>query len=473
MSATIETDYLVVGAGATALAFVDTLLTETDADIVIVDRYDQPGGHWRMAYDFVRLHQPSDFYGVNSRPLGSGVVDQHGPNAGLLTLASGDEVRAYFEALVRERFLPSGRVRYLPRTEYLGDGTARGIISGKTTTFVARRRIVDSTFMKVSVPSARPPLYQVEPGVRVVPPNALSTLAGHDERFVVIGGGKTGIDAVLWLLERGLDADRITWVRPRDAWLLNREFAQPGPAFRTVTERYAQAWADSWLQAESLADLLDRLTGAKLLLRISDEVRPTSFRCATVTEAELAQLRRVEDYTSRHGLGRIRALRSGAMEFENGVRDIAGDPLYVDCSANGLARLTPVPVFGDGTITLQPVVTCQQVYSAAFIAHIEARAIGDEVKNELTTPVPHPDSETDFLHTWLETFRNEGRWALDPEITQWRHGARLAGFRTKVGTPLPEAGPAREEALAQLAGFVTAVTARGDELIARELSTTG
>lgn len=48
----IQTDYLVVGAGAMAMAFVDTLLTDTDATVVIVDRHDRPGGHWNDAYPF-------------------------------------------------------------------------------------------------------------------------------------------------------------------------------------------------------------------------------------------------------------------------------------------------------------------------------------------------------------------------------------------------------------------------------------
>ena len=68
---TIEADYLVVGAGAKAMAFIDTLITETAATVVIIDRYGQPGGHWTTAYPFVRLHQPSAYYGVNSRPLGN------------------------------------------------------------------------------------------------------------------------------------------------------------------------------------------------------------------------------------------------------------------------------------------------------------------------------------------------------------------------------------------------------------------
>src|SRR3954453_14674731 len=56
------------------MAFTDTLVSETDAQVVIVDRQHRPGGHWNRAYPFVRLHQPSAFYGVGSRELS--VLDQ-------------------------------------------------------------------------------------------------------------------------------------------------------------------------------------------------------------------------------------------------------------------------------------------------------------------------------------------------------------------------------------------------------------
>ncbi len=55
----IETDYLVVGAGAAGMAFTDALIAASDADVVIVDRRHGPGGHWNDAYPFVRLHGPS------------------------------------------------------------------------------------------------------------------------------------------------------------------------------------------------------------------------------------------------------------------------------------------------------------------------------------------------------------------------------------------------------------------------------
>jgi choline dehydrogenase-like flavoprotein len=78
----IDTDYLVVGAGAAGMAFADELIAHSEADVVLVDRRDRPGGHWNDAYPFVRLHQASVNYGVNCRALGTQSIDTSGPNTG-------------------------------------------------------------------------------------------------------------------------------------------------------------------------------------------------------------------------------------------------------------------------------------------------------------------------------------------------------------------------------------------------------
>ena len=83
---------------------------ESDAHVVMVDRNHRPGGHWNHAYSFVGLHQPSAFYGVNSRELSSWTKDQTGLNQGMYELSSGAEVLSYFDQIMRQRFLPSGRV---------------------------------------------------------------------------------------------------------------------------------------------------------------------------------------------------------------------------------------------------------------------------------------------------------------------------------------------------------------------------
>jgi cation diffusion facilitator CzcD-associated flavoprotein CzcO len=40
------TDYLVVGAGASGIAFVDALVAEADVEVTMLDRRPAPGGHW-------------------------------------------------------------------------------------------------------------------------------------------------------------------------------------------------------------------------------------------------------------------------------------------------------------------------------------------------------------------------------------------------------------------------------------------
>ena len=59
----LQADYVVVGSGAVGMAFADIILTESDASVLIIDRYAKPGGHWNVAYPFVELHQPAAFYG--------------------------------------------------------------------------------------------------------------------------------------------------------------------------------------------------------------------------------------------------------------------------------------------------------------------------------------------------------------------------------------------------------------------------
>jgi len=76
----LTADYLVIGSGAMGMAFTDVLIQETEASVVMVDRHHRPGGHWNDSYPYVRLHQPSSFYGVNSRHLGTDAVDQTGWN---------------------------------------------------------------------------------------------------------------------------------------------------------------------------------------------------------------------------------------------------------------------------------------------------------------------------------------------------------------------------------------------------------
>lgn len=167
-------------------------------------------------YPYVRLHQPSIGYGVNSRRLGEDSVDQAGWNEGLMELASGDEVCAYYSTIMHRTFLTSGRVSYYPQHEYTGEGEFQSLVTGKSYRVGPKTKIVDATYMRVEVPSMRPPPYKVASDVEIIIPNDLPKVKRPYNAYTVIGCGKTGIDACLWLLAQGVEAERIRWIMPRD-----------------------------------------------------------------------------------------------------------------------------------------------------------------------------------------------------------------------------------------------------------------
>ncbi|WOJ98484.1 NAD(P)-binding protein [Congregibacter brevis] len=417
------TDYLIVGAGAMGMAFADVLMQESDVTITIVDRYHQPGGHWNLAYPYVRLHQPSSFYGVNSRPLGSNRIDTAGNNKGLYELASKAEVCAYYDDLMRD-FVSSGRVQYFPMCEYQGGGKIQSMTSEQCH-HVDAATIVDATFMNVKVPSMAAPSYDIGDGVTCVPPNALASLRGDFKRYTVIGAGKTSFDACLFLLDNGVSADSIRWIKPRESWLWDRAYAQSEDLFESSIQQLSILQIQSVADSESAEDFFVRAEAAGVVLRIDEGVKPTMFRCATVTKTEIAKLRSIENVVR---LGRVQSISTQSIRLDEGSVDNEPDTLFVDCTADGLERRPPEPVFADSEIILQSVRTCQQVFSAAFIAHVELTEHDETRKNTLCAPVPHPDTDTDYFRNMLADLVNGLAWQENPSLMEWMKNARLDGF---------------------------------------------
>jgi hypothetical protein len=456
---TIEADYLVVGAGAMGMAFIDTLVSETEASVVLVDRHHQPGGHWTTAYPFVRLHQPSAFYGVNSLRLGSDTIDHVGWNKGLYELATAGEVCAYYDHVMRQQFLPTGRVSYFPLSEYLGAGRF-ATLAGTDYTVNVARRVVDATYMRVTVPSMRPPPYRVAPGIECGPPNDLPRLAAH-ERYVVVGAGKTGIDTCLWLLGHGIAPDRLTWIMPRDSWLLDRATIQPGSLFADRIKASVTAQLRAIRDAESVDDLFARLEDAGALLRIDPTVRPTMYRCATVTTAELEQLRRITDVVR---MGHLLRIDPDKMVLDGGTVAMDGRAFYVDCTADGAEKRAATPIFDTDRIALQSVRGCQQIFSAALIGHVEAAHLNDlddSVRNQLCVPLPHPDTDLDWVRIALADYGNQLRWLDDPDLTAWLATARLDAFGHLTGHLLAPASakPRVRERIQSMAKSALSATA--------------
>jgi len=460
----LQADYVIVGAGAVGMTFADTLLAESDTTIILIDRRHAPGGHWNDAYPFARLHSPSAGYGISSMPLGSNAIDETGLDAGMQERASAAEICAHFDQVLRQRLLPSGRVTFLPSSEFGADGTVTRLIGGPARRVRAGRRVVDATFADTRVPATHAPGFAVAPRARCVSPGQLPRLDRPAVGYVAVGGGKTAMDTVVWLLEQGADPDSITWIRPRDSWLLNRSRLQTDFRFFAPTSGGFAAEFEAARDAASIDDLFARLEAAGQLRRIDPAVTPTMYRCAIVSDGELALLRRV---TRVVRLGHVRAIEPHRILLDGGTIPTSPDQLHIHCCADGIPRRPPQPMFQPGRIVPQYVRHCSPTFSAAFVAHVEATIDDDALKNVLCGPVTLPDEPLDWLRMMAQEARNAAEWRKVPELRQWLSACRLNPYATMLEraarTPTPEyaqirqrfrdaSGPALERLAQLLAG---------------------
>jgi putative NAD(P)-binding protein len=417
----LETDYLVVGAGAAGMAFTDALLAHSDATVTIVDRRHAPGGHWIDAYPYVRLHQPSAFYGVSSVPLGQDARDAAGTNAGYYELAGADEIRAYFAQVMHRHFLPSGRVRYFPSSEYVGEHRFVSRLSQKSTKVRVRRKIVDTTYLEGAIPATSAPPFEVADGVRCVPAGEIARIRERPERFVIIGAGKTALDACVWLLEQGVPASAIRWVKPREAWWLNRRFYQPH-ALLPDFYRGMAIQLEAMALATSVQELFARLETQGVFLRIDPAVAPTMFRGAVISEGELALLRRIEDVVR---LGHVRRIERDAIVLDEGSVSTSEATVHVHCASRGLRRPPLRPIFEPGRVTVQPFLYGFACYQFAMLGVVEATVKSDEEKNRLCPSIAYWDTNTDYLSAFLASLANERARAAYPALVSWAKETRL------------------------------------------------
>jgi hypothetical protein len=462
----IETDYLIVGAGAAGLAFADTLVRESDAQVMIVDRRAQPGGHWNDAYPFVALHQPSAFYGVNSLPLGTLRKDTTGPNAGYYELASGAEVLGYFHKVMHESLLPTSRVIYRPMSEYSQADGIVSLLTGEKTQIKVRRKVVDANYFGPSIPATHRRAFATAEGVECVTPTGLTQrwmdAAPRVRPYCILGAGKTAMDVGVWLLSNGVPADRISWVMPRDSWLVNRATTQPGE------ESFHAAIGGQALQMKALAeasdidDLFLRMEASGQMLRIDRSKTPRMFHYATISEGEVELLRQINHVIRR---GRVQAIERDALVLEAGREAMPADTLYIDCTASAVEPRPMLPIFEDHKITLQLVRAPLVTFSAAMIAYVEAHYADDAQKNELCGNVPFPKEIVGFVESTLANMRNQMRWGQDKALRKWMHESRLDGFGKAVAS-IPPTDTEKIAVLNQLRTYSATAMVNAPKLLA-------
>jgi len=351
----LQTDYLVIGAGAASMAFVDTLLAEQpNASIIIVDKHDAPGGHWNDAYGFVQLHQPSLLYGVSSSQM-------EGNWAKLVlkgTLpwqhrASKEEILTYYQKLMN-KWAAAGRVHYFKKCIYNfddsnGDHHSFQSLDGSQTYNVkVTVKLVNGILGECAVPSKTPPTFPVDKSIKFLTPNQVYetfnktspwrlffSSSNNSQKYAVLGAGKTAMDTVVYLQRHGVPADNITWVVPNDVWLIRRE--GPGTPW---------SWGESLLENDLDVDAAAlALEKRGVFARLDTNIMPTKFRFPVVGNDEMKILQKVKSVIR---CGRVTSIEEGGrVSFTTGESLAFDDHVFVHCTSpgpfNGNILTSPFP----------------------------------------------------------------------------------------------------------------------------------
>ena len=416
----LHCDYLVIGAGLMGIGFIDTLMKKNrHATFVLVDKNDQPGGHWNFAYSWVRLHVPKCWYGVESKKLAS----EEGIK--MNDRSSKAELLQYFRKVVDD-MIASGRVRFLPRCEYQGENKVCSLVSSLTYT-IDCTKLVDATVTESHVPSNTKPKFDLSPSVNFGPINDLSTIARPFEKYVILGAGKTGTDALFWLLTQGVAPDNITWVVSNDCWYIRRECIAPCNFVKFLNATWKS------FAASSQEEFFLNWEKEGIIFRIDQSTMPTKFRAANLGEDEFKFIRCSIKNILR--LGRVREITADQIILDRGSIPLTSSTFCVDCTAGGLPGGEPMPIFQTGKIVLQPTQMINHSLSCAMIALVEAFSTNDERKNQILMPAHSPSDMSTYLAGVYYTVTNLRALMKHPKIYMEVDNSRMNMFKHARKTP--------------------------------------
>ena len=145
----------------------------------------------------------------------------------------------------------------------------------------------------------------------------------------------------MWLINLGAAPDSISWVMPRDSYLVNRLRTQPGMEFFNHAIGGQADLMDAFAKATSIDDFFERLEACEAMMRVHPDPNPSIFHYATMSKGEVKVLRKIKNV--------IRMGHGYAVE-----------------------RRPTLPIFNDDKLTLQMVLIPQPAFSAALVAYVEA-----------------------------------------------------------------------------------------------------
>ena len=319
--------------------------------------------------------------------------------------------------------------------DYVGRHRFVSRVSGDEYEVKVRKQVVDARYLEPAVPASTRPPFEVAPEARCVPVNDLSRVTGPADGYVIIGAGKTAVDACLWLLEVGVSPSDIRWIKPREAWLQNRVFAQGGELVGTLFEGISLQ-LEAAAQATSLDDLFERLERGRAAAprrrgRLAHHVQGPHRERGRARAAPAHRRRGAAGTDPAH---RARRDRAGP---GHGPHQPA-PPARALCGSRAEPGTQPSRSSRADRITLQPIRTGLIPFNAALVGFVEATRHDVAEQNRLCPPNRLPDVPLDWVRGTLVGMTADNLWSKDAAVSDWLERARLnpaRGLRRRGDEP--------------------------------------
>ena len=246
---------------------------------------------------------------------------------------------------------------------------------------IVKKKTVDATLLLTNIPATKPPEFSISEGVNLIPINKLVDINTPWEKYVVIGAGKTGLDALLYLLDHDVNPDRIIWIVSNDCWYVNRDLL--GDDLIHIGN-VLPLCVNAVLESKDVIDVYRKLEDINVVMRVDKNVFPNRMRIATVSSEEMKKIRMVKTIVRNGRIDKIekdtiifkpRSNLVGPMTYSTNVRY-----LHIDCSAAGTSFPPAKERIWDGSLihlqilgSFHPTGAVGASASAALIAAIELR----------------------------------------------------------------------------------------------------
>ena len=240
---------------------------------------------------------------------------------------------------------------------------------------------MDASLLLTNVPATKPPEFSISDGVNLISINQLVDINTPWEKYVVIGAGKTGLDALLYLIDHNVNPDRIIWIVSNDCWYVNRDLLGDGLIH---IGNVLPLCINAVLQSEDVTDVYRKLEDINVVMRVDKNFFPNRMRIATVSSEEMKKIRLVKTIVRNGRIDKIekdkiifktRSNLTGPIIYSTNVQY-----LYIDCSAAGTGFPPAKERIWDGSLihlqilgSFHPTGAVGASASAALIAAIELR----------------------------------------------------------------------------------------------------